>query len=210
MSESSEAMQVAKLGRMAMPTPARIGRALVDALIGAVIGVISNALAGALIGGVGMALIAIVMLLLRDGPPPDVGIGFAIIAGATTGLFAMPVGPVVGAVVGAVMGVRSLGGVIAVVCGAGIGAVAGWLAVALAAVFAILLVGAFTFLGSFISHEGPFHYLARVFEYLARVLNYLIYDRLTFLLFLTASGSVAGIGAGVAIGRRLRRQKTVI
>ena len=210
MSESRETMQAAKLRRMAMPTPARIGRAIVDALIGAAIGAISNALAGALIGGGGMALIAIVLLLLREGPPPDVGIGFAIIAGATTGLFAMPVGPVVGAVVGAVMGVRSLGGVIAVVCGAGIGAVAGWLAVALAAVFAILLVGAFTALGSFISHEGPFHYLARVFEYLARVLSYLIYDQLTFLLFLTASGSVAGICAGVIIGRRLRRHNTVI
>ena len=210
MSESSETMQAAKLGRKAMPTPARLGRTIVDALIGAIIGVISNALAGALIGGVGMAMLFIVMLLLRTGSPPDIGIGFVIIAGATTGLFAMPVGPVVGAVVGAVMGVRSLGGVIAVVCGAGIGAVAGWLAVALAAVFAILLVGAFTFWGSFLSHEGPFHYLARVFEYLARVLNYLIYDWMTFLLFLTASGSVAGIGAGVVIGRRLRRQKTVI
>ena len=210
MSESSEAMQIAKLARKAMPTPARLGRAIVDALIGAIVGAVSIALAGALIGSVPMAMLFIVMLLLRDGPPPDIGIGFAIIAGATTGLFAIPVGPVVGAVVGAIMGVRSLGGVIAVVCGAGIGAIAGWLAVALAAVFAILLVGAFTVLGSFISHEGPFHYLARVFEYLARVLNYLIYDWLTFLLFITTSGSVAGICAGVIIGRRLRRQKTVI
>lgn len=210
MSESSETMQTAKLARKAMPTPARLGRAIVDALIGAIVGAVSIALAGALIGGVGMAMLSIVMLLLRDGPPPDIGIGFAIVGGAMTGLFAIPVGPVVGAAVGAIMGVRSLGGVIAVVCGAGIGAVAGWLAVALAAVFAILLVGAFTVLGSFISHEGPFHYLARVFEYLARVLNYLIYDWLTFLLFITTSGSVAGICAGVIIGRRLRRQKTVI
>lgn len=123
------------------------------------------------------------------------------------GLFAMPVGPVVGAVVGAVVGVRRLGGVIAVVCGAGIGAVAGLLAVALA----IPLSAAFAVLAGFISHEGPFQYLARAFELLALAFHYLIYDGwLAFGLFLTASGASVGIGTGVIIGRRLRRQKTVI
>ena len=207
MNESGETMQTAKLARKAMPTPARIGRALVDALIGAIVGAVSIALAGALIGSVPMAMLFIVMLLLRDGPPPDIGIAFAIIAGATTGLFAIPVGPVVGAVVGAIMGVRSLGGVIAVVCGAGIGAVAGLFAAALA----IPLSAAFAVLAGFISHEGPFHYLAHVFEFLAYVFHYLLYDsRLAFDLFITATGAVPGIGAGVIIGRRLRRQKTVI
>ena len=207
MSESSETMQAAKLARKAMPTPARIGRAIVDALIGAIVRAVSIALAGALIGSVPMAMLFIVMLLLRDGPPPDIGIAFVIIAGATTGLFAIPVGPVVGAVVGAIMGVRSLGGVIAVVCGAGIGAVAGLLSVALA----IPLSAAFAVLAGFISHEGMFHYLAHVFEFLAYVFHYLIYDsRLAFDLFLTVSGATVGIVAGVVIGRRLRRQKTVI
>ena len=200
-------MQVAKLGRKAMPTPARIGRAIVDALIGAVVGLIAGAPAGVMFGSLGMTIPFGVMLLLRDGPPPDIGIGFTIVGGAMMGLFTIPVGPAVGAVVGAVAGVRSLGGAIAVGCGAGIGAVGGLLA----GMGIVLLAGAFTVLSGFISHEGPFHYLAHVFEFLAHIAAYLAYnDLMTGVSFIVAAGVVVGICAGVVIGRILKRQQTVI
>ena len=190
-----------------MPTPARIGRIIVDALAGAVVGLIAGAPAGVMFGSLGMTIPFGVMLLLRDGPPPDIGIGFTIVGGAMMGLFTIPVGPVVGAVVGAVVGVRSLGGVIAVGCGAGIGAVGGLLA----GMGIVLLAGAFTVLSGFISHEGPFHYLAHVFEFLAYIAAYLAYnDLMTGVSFIVAAGVVIGIVAGVAIGRILKRQQTVI
>ena len=175
-----------------MPTPARIGRIIVDALAGAVVGLIAGAPAGVMFGSVGMTIPFAVMLLLRDGPPPDIGIGFTIVGGAMMGLFTIPIGPVVGAVVGAVVGVRSLGGVIAVGCGTGIGAFGGLAAA----------VGALV--GSFISHDGPFHYLAHVFHYLAYSSPY------NGASFIVAAGVVIGIVAGVVIGRILKRQQTVI
>lgn len=187
-------MQVAKLGRKAMPTPAKIGRTIADALIGAVVGLIAGAPVGAMTGSVGMVIFHIILTLTVEDPTPDdsLGIGFAIVGGAMMGWFTIPVGPVVGAVVGAVVGVRSLGGAIAVGCGAGIGAFAGLAAA----------VGALV--GSFISHDGPFHYLAHVFHYLAYSSPY------NGASFIVAAGVVVGICAGLGVGRMLSRQKTVI
>ena len=183
-------MQVAKLAPKATPTPARIGRAIVDALIGTVVGLVAGAPAGALTGSFGMVIFHIILKLTTEDPTPDdsLGIGFAIVGGAMMGLFAIPVGPVVGAVVGAVVGVRSLGGVIAVVCGAGIGAVGGLLAGVGVAVADIFVDG----YGS-----ALFHYLA-------------YNDPFIGMWFIVAAGVAIGIGAGVAIGRMLRRQQTVI
>lgn len=187
-------MQVAELARKAMPTPARLGLAIADALIGAVVGLIAGAPVGVMTGSVGMVIFHIILKLTIEDPTPDdsLGIGFAIVGGAMMGLFTIPVGPVVGAVVGAVAGVRSLGGVIAVGCGAGIGAFGGLAAA----------VGALV--GSFISHDGPFHYLAHVFHYLAYSSPY------NGASFIVAAGVVIGICAGVVIGRILKRQQTVI
>lgn len=183
-------MQVAKLGRKAMPTPAKIGKAIVDALIGAVVGLIAGAPAGAMSGSVGMVIFHIILKLTIDDPTPDdsLGIGFAIVAGAMMGWFTIPVGPVVGAVVGAVVGVRSLGGAIAVGCGAGIGAFGGLLA-GVGVNVADLLVDGY---GS-----SLFHYLAHSDLYIG-------------VSFIVASGVVVGICAGVVIGRILKRQQTVI
>ena len=171
-----------------MPTPSMIGRAIVDALIGAVVGLIAGAPAGVMFGSLGMTIPFAIMLLLRDGPPPDIGIGFTIVGGAMMGLLAIPVGPVVGAVVGAVVGVRRLGGAIAVGCGAGIGAFGGLLA-GVGVNVADLLVDGY---GS-----SLFHYLAHSDLYIG-------------VSFIVAAGVVVGIGAGVVIGRILKRQQTVI
>ena len=183
-------MQIAKLAPKATPTPARLGRATVDALIGAVVGLIAGAPAGAMTGSFGMVIFHIILKLTTEDPTPDdsLGIGFAIVGGAMMGLFAIPVGPVVGAVVGAVTSVRSLGGVIAVVCGAGIGAASGLLAGVGVTVADIFVDGYGSALFHYLANSGPF----------------------MGVWFIEAAGVVVGIGAGVAIGRMLRRQQTVI
>ena len=165
-------------------------RRIVDSLIGAVVGLIVGPPVGVITGSVGMAIFHIILKLTVEDPTPgdSLDIGFAVVAGAMTGLFTIPVGLIVGAVVGAVAGVRSHDGVIAVVCGCGIGAGAGLLA-GVGVVFADLLVS---------GHRITlFHYLAYS-------------DLFMGVSFIVAAGVVIGICAGVVIGRILKRQRTVI